>query len=161
MRTAQLQIRLTPAEKESLRRRARAVGRTLSEFVLGCVFPAEGSRFGAILDALREPGDRSHALAELHDLLADLGPGEFEGALPPPDLDGLGPEVRNQVAAMVEHAAARRGGVPPAWTREIPPLDAPVFAAPLRSLRAHLLRASPAAFRRRNIFVDAAVGDRA
>jgi len=39
-------------------------------------------------------------------------------------------------------------------------LEVPVFATDLASLRAHLLRASPVAYRRRNLFVDAAVGDR-
>jgi hypothetical protein len=42
----------------------------------------------------------------------------------------------------------------------VPPLDEPHFATPLRGLRLHLLRASPVAFKRRNIFVDSSVGDR-
>jgi hypothetical protein len=44
--------------------------------------------------------------------------------------------------------------------REVAPLEEPHFGAPLQSLRLHLLAASPVAFKRRNIFVDAAVGDR-
>jgi hypothetical protein len=35
-----------------------------------------------------------------------------------------------------------------------------VFGTPIESLRLHLLTASPPAFRRRRIFIDATVGDR-
>jgi len=76
------------------------------------------------------------------------------------DLTGLDETDGNRVAAMVEHASGRRGVAPPSWTRDVLPLEAPVFATDLKSLRAHLLRVSPVAFRRRNLFVDATVGDR-
>jgi hypothetical protein len=59
---------------------------------------------------------------------------------------------------MVELAAHQKGVVPPAWVREVPPLDEPHFATPLEGLR--LLRASPVPFKRRNIFIDSSVGDR-
>jgi hypothetical protein len=71
------------------------------------------------------------------------------------------PYLANYVAAMVEQAIHRKGGVrPPRWTSTVPPLSQPVFAAPWMSLRAHLLLESPVPFRRRNIFIDSSIGDR-
>jgi hypothetical protein len=61
---------------------------------------------------------------------------------------------------MVEQAAHRKRVGPPAWVREIPPLEEPHFVPPLEGLRLHLLQASPVPFKRRNIFIDSSVGDR-
>jgi hypothetical protein len=72
----------------------------------------------------------------------------------------LSPLLQNYVAAMVEQASFLKRVQPPAWTARIAPLEEPYFAAPLKALRLHLLRASPVPFKRRNIFVDAAVGAR-
>jgi len=90
----------------------------------------------------------------------DLPPSRFRDAVSVPPSAGLSPYLRNYVAAMVEHAAARKGVDPPAWVRDIESLPDPHFPTPLKSVRMHLLRTSPVAFKRRNIFVDAAVGDR-
>jgi hypothetical protein len=76
------------------------------------------------------------------------------------DLGGVPPWLANYVAALVEQAASRAGIAPPPWVREIEPLVEPRFATPLASLREHLLRASPVPFKRRGLFVDAALGDR-
>ena len=160
MKTEQLQIRLSPSQKASLRRRARLAGQDVSGFVLSRVLPASADRLEALLAALREPAVLPSVLAELNDLLAALPRGEFKEALAVARLEGLPEEVRNRVAAMVEHAAALKGAPPPPWTRSVEPLATPRFASDLRGLRAHLLRASPVAFRRRNLFVDATVGDR-
>jgi hypothetical protein len=161
VKTAWLQIRVTPAQKEALRSLARCSGSGLSGYVLARALPAAAGEAADLAAALRRPGERSFALAGLHDFLEALPPGEFAEALAAFPLDGIGAVDRNRVAAMVETAAARKGVAPPAWAAEIPPLDRPVFASALPSLRAHLLRASPAAFRRRNLFVDATLGDRA
>jgi hypothetical protein len=48
----------------------------------------------------------------------------------------------------------------PSWTGEVRPLEKPVFGSSLKSLRLHLLRHSPVAFRSRNIFIDSSIGDR-
>jgi hypothetical protein len=61
---------------------------------------------------------------------------------------------------MVEQAADQKHVAPPAWVRDVAPLDAPHFATRLKSLRQHLLRSAPVPFKRRNIFVDAGVGAR-
>ncbi len=44
---------------------------------------------------------------------------------------------------MVEHVCAAASVLPSDWTRDIPPLDHPVFGSTLASLRLHLLANSP------------------
>ena len=71
MKTAQLQIRLTPEQKARLRQRAAGAGQDLSSFVLSRVLPPLADRFEAVLRALRQGGaPDSFSLAELNDLLA-------------------------------------------------------------------------------------------
>jgi len=159
-KTSQLQIRVTPAQKARLRQLAAGAGQDVSAYVLGRVLPAERERFAGILRRLAREPDHRYALAELHDFLVALAPARFGDALEPGVGERLSPFLRNYVAAMLEHAAHRKGVQPPAWVREVAPLDGPHFGAPLASLRLHLLASSPVAFKRRNIFVDAAVGDR-
>lgn len=160
MKTAQLQIRISPAQKAMLKRRAALAGESVSSFVLRHVAPPAGILFDQILMSLTSEGRESLALAELNDLLSELSPVEFESALASPPPRGLSPRVENQVAAMVEQAAHMKGVAPPAWTRDIRPLERPWFATALPQLRAYLLRAAPVAFRRRNLFVDSTIGDR-
>ena len=160
-KSEQIQIRVTLREKAALKRLARRAGESLSSYVLSRALPAAPqARFDRILEALRKDEDRGFALAELNDLLSGLAGVELEETLRYADLGGLSAEARNYVAAMVEQAAYREGVQAPAWTRRVAPLDEPLFAAPLRSLRPYLLRVAPVAFKRRNIFVDATVGDR-
>lgn len=159
-KSEQLQIRVTHTQKATLRRLARRAGLDVSSYVLARALPEARTRFNQILAALRRDEDRRFALAELNDFLADLAPARFPDAVAYAELAGLGPLVQNYVAAMVEQAASRTGHPPPAWTREVEPLDEPYFAVPFAALRPHLLRAAPIAFKRRNLFVDAAVGGR-
>jgi hypothetical protein len=159
-KTAQLQIRVAPAQKVRLKRLAAAAGQDVSGYVLDRVLPPARTRFESILGRLARESDHRYAWAELHDFLVELAPGQFADAVAPGVSERLSPLLRNYVTAMVEHAAARAGVHAPAWVREVAPLEEPHFGAPLRSLRLHLLAASPVAFKRRNIFVDAAVGDR-
>lgn len=159
-RSQQLQIRVTPREKSALKRRARAAGQDVSAYVLALALPSESARFASIMDALRDETNRRFALAELNDALSALVPIEFAAAVDSIDVQGLDSLWQNYVAAMVEHAARANGVQAPGWTRDVVPLDRPYFATSLRSLRSYLLRVSPVAFRRRNIFVDATVGAR-
>lgn len=159
-RSAQLQIRVSPAQKAALRRLARRAGVGVSRYVLARALPDTRARFRAILEALRQQSDRRYALAELNDFLSGLPAAELHDATSDADLRGLAPLARNYVAAMVEHAASRTGTAPPSWVRDVEPLDDPYFAVPFPRLRPHLLRAAPVAFKRRNLFVDASVGDR-
>lgn len=117
-------------------------------------------RFVRLLEALRNDDQPGFALAELNDLLSGLTSGELPRAVEHADLTGLTPYLRNYVAAMVELAAHRRDVPPPAWVREVEPMEEPRFATPLAGLRLHLLRTAPVPFKRRNIFIDSSIGDR-
>lgn len=159
-RNEQLQIRVTAAEKSALKKLAKSAGQAVSAYVLSRALPNARWRYLELLEELRCDDDPSYALAELNDLLESLSRGELMEALSEPPSRELSPYLRNYVTAMVELAAHRKGASPPTWVRDIEPLSEPRFAVPLASLRLHLLRASPVPFRRRNLFVDAAVGDR-
>lgn len=117
-------------------------------------------RFGQLLEALRDEDGPGFVLAELNDLLTALSSGELQRAVEDADLAGLSPCLQNYVAAMVELACHRRDVPPPKWARDVEPLEKPRFATPLPGLRLHLLRAAPVPFKRRNLFVDASLGDR-
>jgi len=159
-KSAQLQIRISPAEKAAIQRAARRAGMDMSAYILARVLPALPRRFQDLTEACRDRQGARFALAELNSWLAGLGAGELREAVaaPPP---ALTPYLANYVAAMVEYACAQHGVVPPVWTRAVAPLAEPVFGSALMSLRLYLLTHSPAPFRRRNIFIDATVGDRA
>lgn len=161
-KSMQIQIRVTAGEKAALRRLARAARLDLSAYVLSRVFPAEQERFAGILLALRSASeaDARFALAELNDFLSSIAPAFLASAVAHADLRGVSTFHRNYVAAMVEQAAGQKKVLPPAWTRDVPPMESPYFASSLKSLRFHLLCVSPIPFRRRNLFVDAGVGSR-
>jgi hypothetical protein len=158
-KSAQLQIRVSLAQKAAIHRAARRAGMGMSAYILSRVLPALARRFQDLTEACRDSLGARFALAELNSWLASLGAGELHEAVaaPPP---GLTPYLANYIAAMVEYACAKHGVAPPAWTRDTAPLAEPVFGSALMSLRLHLLTHSPAPFRRRNIYIDASVGDR-
>ena len=161
-KSSQLQIRVTPSQKAALKRLARAAGQDVSSYVLSRSLPEPRLTFEAMVRSLGAGEDHRFALAELNDLLAALTPAQLPDAvgMVPPTLRELSPFLENYVAAMVEQACAQRRVPAPPWVAAVSPLLTPHFATPLRGLRLHLLRAAPIAFKRRNLFVDAAVGDR-
>ncbi len=162
-KSQQLQIRVSAREKAQLKRRAHAAGLDVSSYVLARALPPESERFTAILRAAAHAPSPRFALAELHDLLASLSAAAFADATDAPDrgaIDECTPYLRNYVAAMVEHTAHQLGVAPPGWVHSIRPMPTPHFATPFVTLRPHLLRNAPVAFKRRNIFIDSTVGDR-
>ncbi len=154
-----IQIRISAADKARLRRLARDAGQDLSTYVLGRAIPQRATEFARLVAAVRGAGLR-HALADLHDFLSSLSAREFGDAVERDPLRKSDPFVTNYVAAMVEHAAVQRGLPSPQWSLNVRPLEHPWFASDLLSLRLHLLTNSPAAFRRRNLYVDSVVGAR-
>jgi hypothetical protein len=158
MRTAQLQIRVTPAEKARIELAARRAGLGMSAYVLSKVLPGHRNEWLGLLHELATTDDERLALAAVSSWLASLDTRAIADALESPPPVSLSPYLANTLAAMVEHICAGSGTIPPAWTRDIPPLARPVFGSRLASLRLHLLAGSPAAFRRRNLFVDTTVG---
>lgn len=160
-RSTQLQIRVTPAQKRALKQLSRRAGQDMSAYVMARALPDAPLHFARLLAVLRAEAQPGFALAELNDLLTGLTSGELAVAVEHADLTGLSPYLRNYVAAMVELAAHRRRVPPPAWVREVEPLETePIFATPLPGLRLYLLRAAPVPFKRRNIFIDSSIGDR-
>jgi hypothetical protein len=156
-----LQIRVTPAEKAAIKAAAGRAGMDMSAWMLARVLPPPRAAFQRLLAELGETDDtRRYVLAELNDFLSSTGPRELEQAVADQPAVPLEPYIGNYVAAMVETAACRAGVPPPAWTAKVAGLEKPVFGTPLAGLRLHLLLYSPPAFRRRNIFIDATIGDR-
>ncbi len=156
----QLQIRVTEGQKAELKRQAKRAGLDMSTYVLRRALPASRSRVAEVIGRLSEGEGQRFALADLNDLLTGIAAGEFADAVSDVDLRGLSPFLQNYVAAMVEQAAHLKAVRPPAWVQDIEPLELPYFAVPFRRLRPYLLRSSPVAFKRRNLFVDATIGDR-
>lgn len=156
----QIQLRVTARQKGALQRRARAAGQDLTAYVLERLVPDASVRLQGLVSRLSEASERRLTYAAIHDLLAELAPATFVEATADVRLEGLGAVERNRIAAMVEHVAYRLGVSAPAWCGDVAPLAHPEFSGGLRSLRPYLLRVSPVAFRRRNLFVDAVVGDR-
>ena len=155
-----LQIRVTPQQKAALKRRAGQAGQDMSTYVLSRALPPGQARFDEVLRALRDEPSHRFALAELSDLLSTLAPAEFPDVVGQADLGDLSPFLQSYVAAMVDEGASQKGVFPPAWTADVHGIDEPYFATRLRGLRLHLLRSSPVPYKRRNLFVDATVGDR-
>ena len=160
-KTSQIQIRVTAAEKAELVRRARAAGLDLSAWMLGRLSPPKSERFSELCRELAGTEHPAFVLAEINDLLSELKATDFESTVEPPPRAKLGELRANQLAAMVDTAAARVAKRPPHWVDEVPPLRVPWFASELVSLRLHLLTSSPPAFRKRNLFVDSTLEDRA
>jgi len=159
-KSEQLQIRVTREQKLALKQLARRAGVDVSSYVLSRALPEARSRIAEVLPALRQQRDYRYALAELNDLLSGLTSAQFEDAVADLEIEGLSAFLQNYVAAMVEHAANRKGTAPPKWVHSVVPLEEPYFAVSFARLRPHLLRSAPVAFKRRNIFVDSTVGDR-
>lgn len=158
MRTAQLQIRVTPEEKAAIEQAAHRAGLGMSSYVLRKVLPERAAQWKDLLGEVARSDGAKIAIAKLSNWLAGLGASELRVALEVPPPAGLRSVTVNTIAAMVEHLCVARGVLVPQWTQEIRPLVKPEFGSTLNSLRLHLLTNSPAAFRRRNLFVDTAVG---
>lgn len=156
-KSAQLQIRVSPAQKTAIQRAARAAGMDMSTYVLALVLPDLALDFRARVEACHGLLTR-FALAELNAFLSRLTPSELQAAVASPLPARLTEYLTNYIAAMVEHTCALRKIHPPDWVCDIDPLTEPVFATGLQSLRLHLLTHAPAAFRRRNLFIDSSVG---
>jgi len=159
-KTSQLQIRVSPEQKSAIDQQAKNAGMGLSQWVLNQVLPPAREVFQGLLVQLKDGFDQKLILAQVHDLLKEATPDEFElmVALPPEDI--LPEYFANYIAAMIEYTAVVKKRKAPLWTRHVPPMSDPVFGSDLKSLRLYLLTHSPPPFRRRNLFIDATVGQR-
>jgi hypothetical protein len=157
---SQLQVRVSEEQKSAIRRAAARAGMDMSAYVLSRVLSFPAREFQQLTTTLAGTGAPSFALAEINSLLSRLSAIELRGAVESrPDAD-LPPFLANYVAAVVEAACERQGIPVPAWAGTVAPLDEPAFGSTLQSLRLYLLTHSPAPFRRRNIYIDASLGER-
>lgn len=153
-KTSQLQIRISPEQKIALKRLAADAGQSVSSYVLATVLPATHVEFGHRVRAVRSNADRGEALADLHEYLAGLTPHDFASTVREVDLAGFPGILANQVAALVEDEARVRGVASPEWADQVQGPARPHFAWDLRSLRPYLMRLTPAAFKRRGVYID-------
>ena len=161
-KTGQLQIRISAEDKARIQRRAKRAGMNVSEWVLQRLLPPVESEFQQLCGELAtHPELRSYGLANLHDLFARLDARSFSLAVRESPAAPLAEFEANYVAAMIEYAAHDKEVRPPDWVAAVPPLTEPWFETPEQSLRLYLLTNSPPPFRRRNLFIDSSVGDRA
>lgn len=160
LRSEQLQIRVSAAEKAAIRRAAERAGLDMSAYVLGRALPIPAMQFQACVEAVAGPAPPSFGLAELNSLLSSWTAAELRDAIAAPPTATWRPFLSNYVAAMIEQACERRSVRVAGWVRAIAPLAEPAFGSTLKSVRLHLLTHSPAPFRRRNLFIDATLGDR-
>lgn len=161
VKSAQLQIRVSPEQKQLIKSRAERAGEDVSQWVLRRLLPKCADELQALIDTLGQaPKARSHVLAELHDLLVAHDTAQLNQAFDTLDISALEPFEANYVAAMIETACAKRSIPPPSWLGAIAPLADPWFATSLKRLRVHLLTSSPPPFRRRNLYVDSSLGAR-
>ncbi|MCB9747059.1 MAG: DUF1778 domain-containing protein [Candidatus Omnitrophica bacterium] len=160
-KTLYLQIRVSPKQKRLIRQASQQENTSISEWVLRKVLPDQASFFQSLVKELaRTSQNQSYVWARMNDFLVSLSKEEFSIALENPVNAKLSAYTANYLAAMVEYAAAQKELPPPLWVNEIEPLTKAYFGSPLQSLRLHLLLSSPVVFRRRNIFIDATIGDR-
>jgi uncharacterized protein (DUF1778 family) len=157
-KTAQLQIRVSLAEKSSLQRAAARAGMDVSAYVLSRALGSAARDFAEVVAQLGR-GESRFALAEINTMLTSLSAPELRETVAEGPRRPLDPYWSNYLAAMVEQACERQSVVVPHWVRQTPPLAEPVFGSTLQSLRLYLLTHSPAPFRRRNIFIDASLSD--
>lgn len=162
MKSSQLQIRVSEEEKRIIRREAKLAGQDVSSWVLGKILPKKRLEFQNLIKELSEATqeEQSFVLASLNDYLFRLPPSEFQNVLRELPSVKLSQFLINYVAAMIEQSAMLKEINAPAWVREIPPLDIPVFSSKLESLRLHLLLDAPVVFKKRNIFIDSTIGNR-
>jgi uncharacterized protein (DUF1778 family) len=156
-KTAQLQIRVSPLQKAALKRAAARAGLDVSAYVLGRVQAPAAQEVADVVSRIAQDTSR-FAMAELNALLTRLTVGELREAVEYAPRQLLDAYHSNYIAAMVEMACERLSLAVPAWVCQMPLLAEPVFGSTLQSLRLYLLTHSPAAFRRRNIFIDASIG---
>ena len=159
-KSLQLQVRVSPRDKRRIEAKARRAGLPVSGWVLGQLLPSAVAEFERLSERLALETTPAFVYAELNDFLSPLSRAEFVAAVADAPVPKIDPERLNYLAAMIEQAAMILGVAPPDWTRDVPPLERPVFASSLESLRLHLLTNALPSFRRRNLFVDTSIGGR-
>jgi uncharacterized protein (DUF1778 family) len=163
MKTEQLQIRVSPEAKSTIRKRAQAANMDMSEWILSILFPPASREFQSLVAEVakqRQSSNRFYAFAALSDFLHGLEPETLAQAVSDKAETELDEFIFNYIAAMVELACHQKKISPPTWIQEAQGLSQPYFGSSLLSLRLYLMTHSPVPFKKRNIFIDSSVGDR-
>ncbi len=159
-KSLQIQIRVSPQEKAAIIRYTKAANMGISQWVLSKALPSSQQAFQGLLGQLKSASNPKYILAQIHDMFNATSADEFECMVAQSPSVILSDYLANYVAAMIEYTAAQKGRKSPSWAAQVPPLEIPVFGSDLKSLQLYLLTHSPPPFRRRNIFIDATVGQR-
>ena len=157
----QLQIRVTAGEKLAIQKAAEQANLNMSSYVLAKLLPPRSREFQAMLDRLVNSDDPSFILSEINTLLTRLKGNEITDVVSVTLPADLSEYLSNYVAAMVEYVCNQHHTKKPAWVKSVKPLKQPFFGSTINNLRLYLLTCSPAAFRRRNIFIDTTIGGQA
>lgn len=160
VKTAQLQIRVSPREKALIKRAAKHANLSMSDWVLTKLLPDNKQRFHRLVADIYYSEEVSFSLAALNDFLVQMSADELRDAVGDKPSLPADEYLSNYVTAMVEYTANINNISAPDWVNGVQPLSKPRFASNLKSLRLYLLTHSPAPFRGRNIFIDSTVGDR-
>ncbi len=160
---SQLQIRISKELKVALKAAASSEGKELSAWILDQLTPAYIRRWCTLCDSLAECESIQSAtlhLASIHDLISKLSSAELSHLLRFPPSVQIALEMLAYLASMLEHIAYNKKSAVPEWVSKTPALESPIFGSTLLSVREHLLINSPAAYKKRNIFIDSPVGGR-
>lgn len=160
LKSSQLQIRVSQAQKKAIAQQAKKAGMSMSDWVLKKVTEEDTNRFKTLTTELASGENSSFVLAELNDYLAQLDAKTLMAEITHVPDTRLSPYLQNYIAAMVEQACALKNIAKPTWLADVVPLEKPHFISDFKKLRLHLLLNSPPPFRNRNIFIDSSLGDR-
>lgn len=158
-KTSQLQIRISPQEKELVIKAAKREGFDVSTWVLKKLLNANQEFFFGLVKKLSSEKDPRYLLSELNNFINNLSPKESELVFKTKPEGKLSAYLSNYLAAMIEHAAIKKNFSIPKWTQEIKALKVAHFETTLETLRLYLLINSPVSFRKRGIFLDSTIGD--
>lgn len=159
-KTSQLQIRVSPQEKELIAKAAKREGQDISTWVLKKIINNNQEIFFELVKKLVSANEYHYVLSELNDFISNLSAKECHVVFKvKPDIK-LSAYLSNYLAAMIEQAATKKGFSIPHWLEEIEVLQEAHFETSLVSLRPYLLINTPISFRKRGIFLDSTIGDR-
>jgi len=128
-KSTQLQIRVSPEQKDRIKKQATLAGEDVSKWVLKRLLPPEADQVQKMINRLGAGDAASFVLAEVNDFLMSLSRGALEVAIHTIDVSMLKPFESNYVAAMIEQACAEKALQPPDWVYAIAPLASPWFAS--------------------------------
>lgn len=155
-KTQKIEVRLTEAEKNMLKRMCKIQNKEVSELVKEKLFLRSNQEFCELVEDIEATKQDPFAFARLSEFLKVLTPENFLKAVEYFPSHIQSPFCKAYVASMVEFTAHVLGVLPPLWVKETVALEEPYFGSTLKNMRAYLMTQSPIPFRQRNIFIESA-----